>query len=56
MKGFGKGSGSTNSCLVELWALSDGLNLTSDLEILHLIIKMDAQSIVQLMKNSAPKF
>lgn len=39
VKGFARGSGNTNSCLAVLWALRDGLNLASNLGILHLIVE-----------------
>ena len=36
VNGFTRGSGNTNSCLAELWALRDGLNIAFDLGILYL--------------------
>lgn len=39
VKGFARGLGDTNSCLAELWALRDGLNLASNLGILHVIVE-----------------
>ena len=40
--GFSRGLGCTNSCLAELWALRDGLNLASDIGIENLIFEIDA--------------
>ena len=45
--------GCTASCVVELWALRDGLNLASSLGIESLIIQIDALAIVHLLNNSA---
>ena len=50
--GFSRGVGSTSSCVTELWALCDGLNLASSLGIENLIVELDALSIVHLMRNS----
>ena len=45
--------GCTTSCVAELWALRDGLNLASSLGIESLIIQIDALAIVHLLNNSA---
>ena len=52
LKGFARGVGCTTSCVVELWALRDGLNLASSLGIESLIIQLDALAIVHLLNNS----
>ena len=52
-KGFARGVGCTTSCVAELWALCDGLNLASSLGIESLIIQIDALAIVHLLNNSA---
>lgn len=46
IRGFARGSGSSNSCLAECWALRDGLNLAIELGIVNLIREIDALSIV----------
>ena len=51
--GFARPLGQTNSCMVELWALRDGLLLAKELGINNLIVELDALSVVLLMKNSA---
>ena len=53
LKGFARGVGCTTSCVAELWALRDGLNLASSLGIESLIIQLDALAIVHLLNNSA---
>ena len=51
LKGFARGIGYTNSTLAELWALRDGLLLAKEMRIQHLIIELDASSVVILMNN-----
>ena len=51
LKGFARGLGFTNSILVELWALRDGLLLAKELGFQQLIIELDALSVVILMNN-----
>ena len=51
IKGFARGVGCTTSCVAELWALRDGLNLASSLGIESLIIQLDALAIVHLLNN-----
>ena len=53
MKGFARGLGYTNSALVELWALRDGLLLAKEMGIQQLIIELDALSVVILMNNES---
>ena len=50
--GFARPLERTNSCMVELWALRDGLLLAKELGINNLIVELDALSVVLLMKNS----
>ena len=50
--GFVRPLGRTNSCMVELWALRDGLLLAKELGINNLIVELDALSVVLLMKNN----
>jgi len=45
LKGFARGVGCTTSCVAELWALRDGLNLASSLGIKNLIVQLDALAI-----------
>ena len=52
LKGFARGVGCTTSCVAELWALRDGLNLASSLGIESLIIQLNALAIVHLLNNS----
>ena len=51
LRGFARGLGYTNSILAELWALRDGLLLAKELGLQHLIIELDALSVVMLMNN-----
>ena len=51
--GFSRGVRSTSSCVAELWAPRDGLNLASSLGMENLIVELDALSIMHLMRNSA---
>ena len=51
LKGFARGLGFTNSILVELWVLRDGLLLAKELGSQQLII--DALSVVILMNNES---
>ena len=51
--GFARDVGFITSCVVELWALRDGLNLVSSLGIENLIVELDALAIVHLLRNSA---
>ena len=50
--GFARPLGRTNSCMVELWALRDGLLLAKELGINNLIVELDALSVVLFMKNN----
>ena len=52
LKGFARGVGCTTSCVAELWALRDGLNLASSLGIESLIIQLNSLAIVHLLNNS----
>ncbi|KAF3972033.1 hypothetical protein CMV_004428 [Castanea mollissima] len=46
--GFSRHIGITNSFVVELWGLRDGLMLCSNLNIPSLIVELDAKSIVEI--------
>ena len=52
MKGYARPLGYTNSCMIELWALRDGLILAKEMGLNNLIIELDALSIVLLMNNN----
>ena len=52
LKGFATGMGCTTSCVAELWALCDGLNLASSLGIENFIVQLDALATVHLLNNS----
>ena len=52
LKGYARPLGSSNSCMVELWALRDGLLLAKEMGLNNLIIEMDALSVVLLMNNN----
>ena len=49
---FARPLGRTNSCMVEFWALRDGLLLAKELGINNLIVELDALNVVLLMKNA----
>ena len=51
VKGYARGLGHTNSIMIELWALRDGLVLAKEMRLNNLIIKLDALSVVILMNN-----
>ena len=51
--GFSRSLGCTNSFMVELWALRDGLILAKDLNLNSLIVELDAKSVVQLMNSDS---
>lgn len=52
LAGFARPLGRTNSCIVELWALRDGLLLAKELGLNNIIVELDALSVVLLMNNS----
>ena len=52
MKGYARPFGYTNSCMIELWALRDGLILAKEMGLNNLIIELDALSVVLLMNNN----
>ena len=49
---FSRHIGITNSFVVELWGLRDGLLLCSNLNIPFLIVELDAKSIVEIFCNT----
>ncbi|KAF3975273.1 hypothetical protein CMV_001475 [Castanea mollissima] len=51
MGGYAQIIGTTTSVAVELWALRDGLNMCIDLNLLVVIIELDAKLVVDLLKN-----
>ena len=51
--GFSRHIGSTNSFTTELWGLREGLILCCNLNIESLVIELDAQAVVDVMKNNA---
>ena len=53
VKGYVGGIGHTNSFMVELWALRNGLNIVREMGVSNLIIELDVLSIVLLMNNEA---
>ena len=52
LKGYARPLGCTNSCMVELWALRDGLLIAKEMGINNLIIELNALSVVLLMNNN----
>ena len=52
LKGYARPLGCSNSCMVELWALRDGLLLAKEMGLNNLIIEMDALSVALLMNNN----
>ena len=51
--GFSRHIGSTNSFTAELWGLREGLILYCNLNIDFLVVELDAQVVVDVMKNNA---
>lgn len=51
VKGYARPLGITNSFIVGLWTLRDGLIRTKDIRIKCLIVKVDALSVVQAMNS-----
>ena len=51
--GFSRHIGSANSFTAELWGLHEGLILCCNLNIEFLIVELDAQAVVDVMKNNA---
>ena len=51
--GFSRHIGSSNSFTVELWGLREGLILCCNLNIDFLVVELDAQAVVDVMKNNA---
>ena len=50
--GFTRYIGSTNSFIVELWGLKEGLLLCYNLNIDFLIVELNAQAVVEVFKNA----
>ena len=50
--GFTRHIGSTNSFIAELWGLREGLLLCCNLNIQSLIVEMDAQAVVAVLRNN----
>ena len=53
IRGFSHNLGITNSLVVELWSLRDGLLLTRELKICKFIVEIDAKSVVDLLKSES---
>ena len=51
--GFAKHIGSTNSFTTELWGLREGLLLCCNLNIEALVVELDAQAVVEVLKKNA---
>ena len=51
IKGYNHALGTTNSFIVELWVLRDGLIIAKDPRLNNLIVELDALSVI-LMINS----
>ncbi|KAK9997522.1 hypothetical protein SO802_022208 [Lithocarpus litseifolius] len=52
-QGFSRHIGSTSSFIVELWGLREGLLLCCNLNIESLVVDLDAQAMVDVLKNNA---
>ena len=50
--GFSRHIGSTNSFTAELWGLREGLLLCCNLNIESLVVEVDAQAVVDVLKNN----
>ena len=50
--GFTRYIGSTNSFTAELWGLREGLILCCNLNIEALVVELDAQAVVEVLKNN----
>ena len=50
--GFSRHIGSTNSFTAELWGLREGLFLCCNLNIESLVVEVDAQAVVDVLKNN----
>ena len=53
IKGYARAIGTTTSVATELWALRDGIRLCIALKIPAVIIELDAQVVVDLLKKNA---
>ena len=53
IEGFLRNIGHTNSFLVEIWALRDGLLLCYHMNLLAIIVELDARALVDALNNPA---
>ena len=55
MHGYAQTIGHTTSVATELWALRDGINLSIDLNLINVLIEMDAKIVVDLLLKGEEK-
>ena len=53
LDGFSRSIGYSNSFMVELWGLRDGLNLCNEMQLSAVDVQLDAKAVVQLLSNSS---
>ena len=53
IEGFSRNIGHTNSFLVEIWALRDGLQLCYHMNLHAVIVELDARALVDALNNPA---
>ena len=53
LDGFSRSIGYSNSFMVELWGLRDGLNLCNEMQLSVVDVQLDAKAVVQLLSNSS---
>ena len=51
LAGFTRHIGATDSFAAELWGLRDGLSLCHSLNITCLVVELDAQTVVDVLRN-----